>query len=304
MRYDVTNAESKGRWSDLGRFYVDERPVALTSPADGAEQAPNGPVLSWLPYTTGTGQAAKYAVEVRTAANTVFESVSSTAATSWATAKNYPTGTYTWTVTGYDASNNVMGSSARAPSRRQAWDAVTPSGSRAGRRRGGPNADQHPPDLEPDRRLLDLPVAPQRREHHRGGEPDVHGDADDVDQSSHCASPATARLHGGTSVSAPLVITAGPPHADRAAQDRGSSRPARPSLRPPARGRAARRSATSGSSTTSRSPKRPGTPTSCAPRRRVAGVGAGDGEQAGYLPGSASSASSPRPSWRRPRRRR
>ena len=112
LRYDVTNAESKGRWSDLGRFFVDERPVTLTSPAEGEEQPPNGPVLTWEPYATGTGQASKYSVEVRTAANALFESVSSTPATSWATTKNYTTGTYSWIVTAYDASGNVMGKSA------------------------------------------------------------------------------------------------------------------------------------------------------------------------------------------------
>jgi hypothetical protein len=128
LRYDVTGAESKGRWSDLGRFYVDERSLTLTSPDDGSSQAPNGPVLSWLPYTAGTGQATKYSVEVRTAANAVYESVGATAATSWATAKNYVTGTYTWKVTAYDASGNVMGRSApRTFTVDTALHAVTPT---------------------------------------------------------------------------------------------------------------------------------------------------------------------------------
>jgi hypothetical protein len=111
VRYDVSNQDNKGRWSDLGRFFVDERPVNVVSPVAGAEQEPNGPVFTWQTYPTGTGQAAKYSLEVKNSANTVVESLSSTPATSWASVRNYTTGTYSWTVTAYDTNGKQLGKS-------------------------------------------------------------------------------------------------------------------------------------------------------------------------------------------------
>ena len=51
IRYDATGDENKGRWSDLGRFWVDPAPVTLVSPSSGSTSAPErrraevGPVL-------------------------------------------------------------------------------------------------------------------------------------------------------------------------------------------------------------------------------------------------------------------
>lgn len=111
IRYDVTGAETRGRWSDLGRLWVDPAPVTLESPASGSQVAPNGPVLRWDPYAVGLTQATRYSVDIRNGSGSSVGSVSNTAATTWAPTVNYPDGTYTWIVTAFDPSGNVMGAS-------------------------------------------------------------------------------------------------------------------------------------------------------------------------------------------------
>ena len=49
IRYDATGDENKGRWSDLGRFWVDPAPVTLAARRRRG-QPPNGVVLTWDPY--------------------------------------------------------------------------------------------------------------------------------------------------------------------------------------------------------------------------------------------------------------
>jgi hypothetical protein len=213
MRYDVTNVENKGRWSDLGRFFVDERPVTLLSPDAGSEQPPNGPVLTWQPYSTGTGQAAKYAVEVRTGAGAVFETTASTTATAWATVKNYPTGTYTWSVTAYDTNNKVMG---RSESRTFTVDTTltaltlpvigTPDGTEV-----GDTLTSQPPTW--DQTGVVMTYQWQRNGANIGGaiQPTFTTTQADVDKS--ITLKVTGKRPGytdGVAISAPVVITAGP----------------------------------------------------------------------------------------------
>ena len=111
IRYDATGSENKGRWSDLGRFWVDPSPVNLVSPTSGSLQPPNGVVLRWDPYPAGELQTSKYSVDIRNASNQSVGSVSATAANAWAPIVNFPDGTYSWVVTASDASGHVMGSS-------------------------------------------------------------------------------------------------------------------------------------------------------------------------------------------------
>ncbi|HEX5089726.1 MAG TPA: Ig-like domain repeat protein [Nocardioides sp.] len=111
MRYDATGSENRGRWSGLGRFWVDPAPVNLDSPASGSLLPPNGVLLKWHPYAAGGLQATSYSVDIRNASNQSVGSVSSTAANAWAPTVNYPDGTYTWVVTAFDASGNTMGTS-------------------------------------------------------------------------------------------------------------------------------------------------------------------------------------------------
>jgi hypothetical protein len=112
-RWRIRRTDAYGRvgaWSDYGRFYVDPAPVTLLGPANGSAQPPNGPLLTWQPYGSGSAQAYRYGVTVRNGSGT-FTSVSSTSATAWAPTVNFPAGTYTWVVTAYDASGNVLGTS-------------------------------------------------------------------------------------------------------------------------------------------------------------------------------------------------
>ncbi len=53
VRYDGTGQDNKGRWSELGSFFVDKDQVTLSSPADNAGQTPAGVLLSWQTYGSG-----------------------------------------------------------------------------------------------------------------------------------------------------------------------------------------------------------------------------------------------------------
>ena len=108
-RYDATGAVTSGRWSDLGRFYVDNKAVSLAGPANNATQPPNGPLLTWSPFATGGTQATRYAVDIRNSSNNSWDSIGSTSATAYAPVSAFPNGTYTWKVTAFDPGNQVMG---------------------------------------------------------------------------------------------------------------------------------------------------------------------------------------------------
>ena len=129
VRFDGSGDDNRGRWSELGRFFVDRQDVTLRPPHDGALQPPNGPVLNWEPFGAGSDQAAKYAVDIRNSSGQSVGSVSSTAATAWAPTVCYPSGTYSWKVTAYDASGNEMGKSPTGTSA-----STPPSRRRSGRR--------------------------------------------------------------------------------------------------------------------------------------------------------------------------
>ncbi len=89
----------------VGRFTVGSGLLEITSPASGAVQPPNGPVLTWRDFPG----AVKYNVEITSPAGG-FAAAGQTVATAFATTTNFATGTYPWKVTALDSSNNVLGS--------------------------------------------------------------------------------------------------------------------------------------------------------------------------------------------------
>ena len=108
-----------GVWSDYGKFWVDPAAVTLTSPTTGSPQPPNGPLLTWQPYGAAGSQAHHYGVDIRnTTTNASVGSINETSATAFAPTVSYPTGTYSWVVTAYDASDNILGTS---PTGVSAW---------------------------------------------------------------------------------------------------------------------------------------------------------------------------------------
>lgn len=108
-RTDV--AGEPGRWSDLGRFFVDARPVTLSQPTEGATLDPNAVHLTWEPYAAGGTQAAKYVSTVDNVSGGSSPGSVTTYATAVSMTGNLMTGTYAWTVRAYDAQNNLLGSS-------------------------------------------------------------------------------------------------------------------------------------------------------------------------------------------------
>ncbi|GAA1920627.1 Ig-like domain repeat protein [Nocardioides hwasunensis] len=110
QRVDV--AGNTGRWSDFGRFFVDDRPVTLSSPADGAVLQPNAVHLTWTPYATGATQATKYTVQVSNVSGGASPGATTTSATAASMTGNLVGGTYAWVVRAFDAQNNLLGSSA------------------------------------------------------------------------------------------------------------------------------------------------------------------------------------------------
>ncbi len=106
-----------GRWSDFGRFWVDPLPISLASPADGAVVDPTGAAFTWTPYSAGSSaQASRYVFDIDPVGGVGFNPGGvSTVATAWTPVQSMPSGSYTWTVTAYDARGNRIGSS---PARR------------------------------------------------------------------------------------------------------------------------------------------------------------------------------------------
>ncbi len=106
-----------GRWSDFGRFWVDPLPISLSSPADTAVIDPNGMAFTWTPYASAsTAQASKYVVDIDPLGGVGFNpGPVTTVATTWTPTQAMPSGSFTWTVTAYDARGNLIGSS---PTRR------------------------------------------------------------------------------------------------------------------------------------------------------------------------------------------
>lgn len=89
----------------VGRFTVGSGLLELTSPAPGAVQPPNGPVLTWREFPG----AVKYNVEMNSPSGGIV-ATAQTVATAYATTNVFASGTYAWKVTALDASNNVLGS--------------------------------------------------------------------------------------------------------------------------------------------------------------------------------------------------
>ena len=89
----------------VGRFTVGSAILEITSPAPGASQPPNGPVLTWRDFPG----AVKYNVEVNSPAGG-FVATGQTVATAYALTNNLATGTYPFKITALDATNTVLGS--------------------------------------------------------------------------------------------------------------------------------------------------------------------------------------------------
>ena len=106
-RIDVDNKQAA--WSDWGRFFVDPALPVLDSPAPGAVQPPNGPVLMWQPMAG----ARSYRVRLLTSAGDEIQG-ETTAATAWAVPRSLTSGSYRWQVTAYDTSGRAIGTSERA----------------------------------------------------------------------------------------------------------------------------------------------------------------------------------------------
>lgn len=102
-----------GRWSDLGRFWVDPLPVTLGAPADGAIVDPNGSLFTWQPYDAGaTAQANRYVFDIEPLNNVGFNpGPVTTVSTAWSPTQGMPSGTYLWSVVALDARGNRIGSS-------------------------------------------------------------------------------------------------------------------------------------------------------------------------------------------------
>lgn len=97
-------SDNPGPWT-TGRFFVKSSLPTLLSPAPGAAQPANAPVLAWQPMAGAT----TYQV---TAVSTTGRNIASveTAGTSYAVTVAAPTGTYTWEVTGLDSDRKPIGS--------------------------------------------------------------------------------------------------------------------------------------------------------------------------------------------------
>lgn len=211
-RYDASGAETSGRWSDLGRFFVDGKAVSLAGPADNATQPPNGPLLTWSPFAAGATQATRYAVDIRNSSGAPWDPIGSTSATAYAPPSVFPNGTYTWKVTAYDPGNQVLGVSETrrfvvdgAVSATASVQIQAPEGAGVGRTLQSTPPTWSQPDVTTTYQWL------------RDGEP-IGGATGTsyvttaADQDKSITLRATGRLFGyadGTSVSNPLTVQAG-----------------------------------------------------------------------------------------------
>ncbi|MBC2933463.1 Ig-like domain repeat protein [Nocardioides sp. zg-1228] len=101
-----------GRWSDLGRFYVDPLPLQLSSPTDQAAMQPVGTAFRWASYGHAAARAAKYTIDIEPASSGATNTAAvTTAATAWTSPANLADGTYTWSVRALDVAGNSIGSS-------------------------------------------------------------------------------------------------------------------------------------------------------------------------------------------------
>jgi hypothetical protein len=101
-----------GRWSDLGRFYVDPLPVQLTSPSDQAAVQPMGTTFRWASYGHAAARASKYTIDIEpVTSGATNPGAVTTAATTWSSPTNLANGTYTWSVKALDVAGNSIGSS-------------------------------------------------------------------------------------------------------------------------------------------------------------------------------------------------
>ena len=97
-------SDNPGPWT-TGRFSVKSSVPTLLSPAPGATQPANAPVLGWQPMAGAT----TYLVTATSSTGRNITSVE-TAATSYAVINAAPTGSYTWEVTAFDSDRKPIGS--------------------------------------------------------------------------------------------------------------------------------------------------------------------------------------------------
>ena len=101
-----------GRWSDLGRFYVDPLPVQLTSPFNVPAVQPMGTTFRWASYGHAAARASKYTIDIEPVTSGATNPAAvTTAATAWSSPANLANGTYTWSVRALDVAGNSIGSS-------------------------------------------------------------------------------------------------------------------------------------------------------------------------------------------------
>ncbi len=97
------SSDNPGPWS-TGRFFVKSTVPTGLSPAPGASQPANAPVMAWQP----TAGAASYHVSAISTTGRNIASVE-TAGTSYAVPVAAPTGTYNWEVTALDSDRKQIG---------------------------------------------------------------------------------------------------------------------------------------------------------------------------------------------------
>lgn len=102
----IDSSGGVGQWSALGRFFVTAGTPNIVSPAPGAPQAPDGPVLEWDPLAG----AASYTVTIVPAGGGSAV-IANTAASAYAATTKLATGTYNWTLVARDGSGNELGRS-------------------------------------------------------------------------------------------------------------------------------------------------------------------------------------------------
>ena len=101
-----------GRWSDMGRFWVDPLPVSPVSPVDQASVAPDNASFSWLPYGAGGAQATRYSIDIEPASSGASNPApATTSATAWTQPTALAHGSYTWTVKALDVAGKEIGTS-------------------------------------------------------------------------------------------------------------------------------------------------------------------------------------------------
>jgi hypothetical protein len=112
--YRVRRADADARpgaWSATGSFTSTGSAPDLVSPSDGAEVSAKYGLFTWQPAPGSEPVASWRIVLARQGGSTTTVN---TQATAYAPTSVLPDGTWTWTVTGFDAAGNAVGTSSRS----------------------------------------------------------------------------------------------------------------------------------------------------------------------------------------------